>query len=180
MKKVLISAFKPFYKSVNNYSFEVLNYINNECVDKKVIDVVYDECFKELSESGLDNYNLIIALGEARSRKILTFEKRALNLSSCSIADNKNNFKSNEVIDINCPEYLETSLDLEQLKEFGDVSYDAGKFVCNNMYFHLLKFDRTRTLFIHIPECNNDLELYKQYGEYIDKVIDILLKQLEG
>ena len=69
--KVLISAFKPFNKANNNYSYEVLKHINN--VDKILIDVVYDECFKELTNHyNLDNYDLIIALGEARSRSVLT------------------------------------------------------------------------------------------------------------
>ena len=39
--KVLVTAFKPFHKSTNNYSMEVLNYLNN--VEKLVIDVRYDE-----------------------------------------------------------------------------------------------------------------------------------------
>ena len=176
MKKVLISAFKPFYKSINNYSMEVLEYINTDLVDKRIIDVVYHECFEELKESDLDSYELIIALGEARSRKVLTFEKRALNLSSCSIGDNKNNILTNEVIDESCPEYLETTLDLDKLTNYGEVSYDAGKFVCNNMYFHLLKYNHNKTLFIHIPECDNDVELYKRYANYIEQVINILIK----
>ena len=51
MKKILISAFTPFNKANNNYSKEVLDYIesNEFDIQKVVIDVVYDESFKELS-----------------------------------------------------------------------------------------------------------------------------------
>ena len=38
--KVLVSAFTPFNKANNNYSLEVLNYLEN--VDKIVVDVIYD------------------------------------------------------------------------------------------------------------------------------------------
>jgi len=101
MKKVLITAFEPFYKSNNNYSKEVLNYINlnNAHLDKKILDVVYDECFEMLSKTDLSQYNLIVALGEARSRQALTVEKQAKNIASCSIKDNKGNLKQNEIID---------------------------------------------------------------------------------
>ena len=49
MKKILISAFTPFNKANNNYSKEVLDYIesNEFDIQKVVIDVVYDESFKE-------------------------------------------------------------------------------------------------------------------------------------
>ena len=51
MNKILISAFTPFNKANNNYSKEVIDYIESNEFDikKVVIDVVYDECFKELS-----------------------------------------------------------------------------------------------------------------------------------
>ena len=93
MNKVLISAFRPFHKSSNNYSSEVLKYISSDtfAIDKLIVDVVYDESYKELSNYDLNHYDLIIALGEARSRHELTIEKQAINLSSCSIPDNKGN-----------------------------------------------------------------------------------------
>lgn len=178
MKKVLISAFTPFYKSTNNYSMEVIKYINIDFIDlqKQIIDVVYDECFTSLEKLNLERFDLIIALGEARSRKELTFESQALNLASCSIVDNKNALKQNEVIDISYPRIIKTKLDLSLIKEYGSISNDAGKFVCNNLYFHLLKNYSDKSLFIHIPECHNDTNLYKVYADTITKVIKKLLK----
>ena len=87
--KVLVSAFTPFNKAINNYSLEVLNYLEN--IDKIVVDVIYDNCYQELKNKfNLDDYDLIIALGEARSRKVLTLETKAYNLASCSLPDNAN------------------------------------------------------------------------------------------
>ena len=96
--KVLVTAFKPFNNQKNNYSEEVLKYITN--VDKLIIDVVYDESYKDITKcKNLDDYELIIALGEARSRSELTLETQAINLSSCSLKDNKGVLISEEEYD---------------------------------------------------------------------------------
>ena len=85
--KVLVTAFLPFNKSYNNYSKEVLNYISG--VDKVILDVIYDRCYEDLkSQYNLDDYDLIIAMGEARMREVLTLELQAKNISSCSLPDN--------------------------------------------------------------------------------------------
>ena len=63
--KVLVTAFKPFGKCNNNYSEEVIKYINN--VDKIILNVCYDKCYLDLCEAyDLSDYDLIISLGEAR------------------------------------------------------------------------------------------------------------------
>ncbi|MBQ8292495.1 MAG: hypothetical protein IJX78_01660 [Bacilli bacterium] len=168
--KVLVSAFKPFYKSVNNYSSEVLEYITG--VDKVILDVVYDECYKELSSKyNLSEFDLIIALGEARSRKILTLEVEAKNIASCSIADNAGIIKKDEKIINEALEVLSTKVNLDNVKNYVELSYDAGKFVCNNIYFHLLYNYPTKSLFIHIPECHNDVKMYQEYAGVINKII---------
>ena len=173
MKKVLISAFKPFNKSVNNYSQEVLKLININSTElnKVIIDVVYDKCFECLKEYNLDQYDLIVALGEARMRDVLTVEKQAHNVSSCSIPDNAGVLKKDEIIDNDLPNELQTNLDLESLKEYGDISYDPGKFVCNNLYFHLLKYSLDRCLFIHIPNCYDDEGNYYEYARSVENII---------
>ncbi len=169
--KVLISAFTPFNKMPNNYSSEVLKYIDG--VDKIILDVVYDECFNNLKKQfNLDDYDLLIAMGEARSRNVLTLEKRAINVSSCSLVDNSLVLKKDEKIIPNGEEYLYTKLPIE---ESGiDISSDAGRFVCNNIYYHLLFNYPEKSLFIHIPECNNDDAKYREYAEKIKKLISYL------
>lgn len=173
MKKILISAFKPFYKASNNYSEEVLKYIhlNDVLLTKVVLDVVYDECFAELKNNDLSQYDLIIALGEARSRKELTVEKKAFNIASCSIEDNKGVVRKNELIVENISDELETNLDLEKIKNYAQISYDPGKFVCNNLYFHLLNYDNSKCIFIHVPECFNNEEKYREYANNLICII---------
>lgn len=170
--KVLISAFKPFNKANNNYSYEVLKKINN--VDKALIDVVYDECFVELTNKfNLDSYDLIIALGEARSRMILTLEENAKNISSCSIPDNRGNFKKDERI-LDNDDVLYTKVDINKVKDLVEFSSDAGKFVCNNLYYHLLNYNPYKTLFIHVPNCLDDENKYIEYARQIEQIIEKL------
>ena len=168
--KVLVTAFKPFHKSTNNYSMEVLYYLNN--VEKLVIDVCYDECYKEITKKfNLEEFDLIIALGEARSRTELTLELAAKNLASCSIKDNAGILKKDELIVNENIEALHTLVETSCVDDLVKFSLDAGKYVCNNLYFHLLYNYPNKSLFIHIPECNNDSNEYIKYAKVIEEII---------
>lgn len=169
--KVLVSAFKPFNNCKNNYSEEVLEYIRN--ADKIVLDVIYDKSYEILSNNyNLNEYDLIIALGEARSRKVLTLETQAKNISSCSLKDNSGVLKQNEKIIINGEEILQTKVDISKINNIIELSTDAGKFVCNNIYYHLLYNYPNKSLFIHIPECNNNIDNYIKYANTINNIIN--------
>ena len=168
--KVLVSAFKPFNNNVNNYSMEVLNYI--EQVDKIIVDVVYDNCYKQLSTSAdLNQYDLIIALGEARMRSELTLEVKAYNLANCSLKDNANILRKDSVIIEGLDGEIDSKVNIELVKDIVAFSTNPGRFVCNNLYFHLLANYPNKSLFIHIPECNNDVDNYKKYAKQINEII---------
>ena len=168
--KILLSAFKPFNNSLNNYSEEVLKYIDD--VEKIVLDVLYDKSYETLSNNyNLDEYDLIIALGEARSRQVLTIEVQAKNISSCSLKDNSGVIKQNEKIIANGEEIINTKVDIKKYENIIEFSYDAGKFVCNNIYYHLLYNYPNKSLFIHIPECNNDNNNYIKHANVIKEII---------
>ncbi len=172
--KVLVTAFKPFNNQSINYAGEVLKYIEN--VDKLIIDVVYDECYLEIKRKGrLEEYQLIVALGEARMRNELTLEVRAKNISSCSLKDNHGILKENEVINSSLPNFLETKVPIERCKGMIKYSYDAGKFVCNNLYFHLLEHHADNAIFIHIPNCHDCEEEYQKYAKQINQIINQII-----
>lgn len=169
--KVLVTAFKPFGKCTNNYSEEVLTYVRN--VDKVVLDVCYDKCYQDLTNQyNLDDYDLIISLGEARMRRVLTLETTAKNISSCSLADNFGIVKKDAKIIDNDIVELKTLVNLDNVMDIVQLSHDAGKFVCNNIYFHLLNNYPTKSLFVHIPECNDNICNYLEYASTINKIID--------
>ena len=169
--KVLVSAFTPFNNETNNYSYEVLKYVNG--VDKIVVDVVYDKCYQVLNDSfDLKQYDLIIALGEARKRVNLTLELKAYNLSNCSLKDNEGTLKTNCIIDKTKNEILHTTIEYKKLKNIIEFSNDPGRFVCNNLYFHLLANYPNKSIFIHIPDCNNDINKYKEFAQQIRQIIE--------
>ena len=171
--KVLITAFKPFNNEKINHSSEVLKYL--QTFDNIILDVIYDECYQELtSKYNLNDYELIISLGEARSRNELTLETQAWNLSSCSLKDNKGNLFKDLVINPDFDETLKTKVNIDCCKELIKFSFDAGKFVCNNLYFHLLMNFPEKAIFIHIPESKQ--EDYTIHAETIIKIINAILK----
>ena len=175
--KVLLTAFKPFNKQEINYSWEVLKYIND--VDFVILDVCYDECYNELkSQKKLDSYDIIIAMGEARMRNELMVEVVAKNISSCSLPDNSGIVKKDELINLDGKD-LQTFVKLDKIQEIVKLSYDAGKFVCNNLYYRLLSNYPSKSIFIHIPECYNNDDEYIKYANVIMNIIDIMKKGLE-
>ena len=176
---VLVTAFKPFNNMINNYSTEVLKYIKN--VDKLVIDVCYDNSYLEIINNyNLEKYDLIIAMGEARMRKELTLEINAKNISSCSLADNSGCIKKDEVIISDGLDVLETKVDLTGVNELVAFSLDAGKFVCNNTYYHLLYNFQEKSIFIHVPECYNSDEEYQKHANKINDIINKILENKES
>ena len=172
--KVLVTAFKPFNNQNINYSIEVLKFITD--VDKMIIDVVYDDCFLEINnKQNILEYDLIVALGEARSRNNLTLEIVAKNISSCSLKDNNGILRQDAIINEKLGDFLQTKVNIYKCKDEIEFSYDAGKFVCNNLYFHLLENHPDKAIFIHVPNCHNDVKMYQKYAKKINLIIDKLL-----
>lgn len=96
-----------------------------------------------------------------QEQKKYNIRSRAQNLSSCSLKNNNGILKENEVINEKLPVFLGTNIQINKCKNDITFSYDVGKFVCNNLYFHLLENFQDKTLFIHIPDCYNDENEYK-------------------
>ena len=107
-------------------------------------------------------------------RKVLTLETLAKNISSCSLADNLGIIKKDSKIIDNEINEIKTLVDIDKVKDIVELSYDAGKFVCNNIYFHLLNNYPNKSLFIHIPECNNDENNYIMHAGTINNIINKL------
>ena len=50
-------------------------------------------------------------------------------------------------------------------------SSDAGKYVCNNLYYHLLSDYPEKGIFIHVPNCYDETINYVKYAEVIMMII---------
>lgn len=166
--KVLVTAFKPFNKEEKNHSEEILKHIEN--VSKIVLDVCYDKCYSDLKgEFNLDEFDLIIALGEARNRKEMMIERYAYNVSTCKIPDNLGVLNNDKTIINGGKDILETSLNIDKFEDKIKVSTDPGRFVCNNLYYHLLYNYPSKSLFIHVPNC-----IENEYLSYALAIMEII------
>ncbi|OKH37593.1 peptidase C15 [[Phormidium ambiguum] IAM M-71] len=107
------------------------------------------------------NPDLIINCGMAEKRKILTLESQA----RC-----ENNL-------------IETRVNLEKLivgLKMTNVSHDAGKFVCEGLYYSMLKYLRDRYLqtpciFVHVPvvSAQNLPDLKADFSEIITRLLTL-------
>ncbi len=166
MKKLLVTGFEPFGGLDINPSWEAVKalpqFIGNYEITKLKLPVEYqnaaDIVIKMAEEISADT---VISVGVAGGRKSVSFEKVAINLRNSSMADNKNCKKEDEPVVENSREAYFTDLPVkcmaEAVKNKGvpaAVSYSAGAFVCNDVFYSLLhKYHNTekKVGFIHLP-----------------------------
>ena len=137
--KILYTAFN----GKNNSSKILLDNIdsNNKLYLKNSVITSVSQLEKELI---LNDYDLVVSFGQA------PLEKDTIKLET--IGKDKTQYKTNYDYD-----NLKNVLD-ENYKTI--ISFNAGNYLCNNIYYHGLKFInennlKTKMIFIHIPKINN-------------------------
>ena len=189
MKKILLSYFTSFGGISTNSSEEVARLINRENVDKIRLEVKYNKDFQTLREAAFANsYDLILMLGQARGRELISLESRATNLNNPKAKDN-DDFLPNEEIYPGSSHYLYTKIDLEALKaklnsKNVSISKNAGSFLCNYVYYSCLHEVNIPSLFVHLPSFKGQtddvripvMELSLMADE-INAIIDVLSEE---
>ncbi len=192
--KFIVSGFLPFRGQIINPSQVIVNGLAaNEDLETIILPVVYEQAWKNLRSLLEKKKNLflkeefrIVLLGQAAGRNQICLEKYAHNLADSSFSDEEGTvfidrpilearelaYASNLLIRMLVSKAKEKNLPL-------DISYSAGAFVCNYIYFHTLNWLRengfpANAVFIHLPLVA-DLELEKQ-----KQGVDWLLDQLNS
>ncbi|MED3387084.1 pyroglutamyl-peptidase I [Bacillus subtilis] len=168
-KKVLITAFDPFDKETVNPSWEAAKRLNGFETEEAIIT---PEQIPTVFRSALDTLrqaiqkhqpDIVICVGQAGGRMQITPERVAINLADARIPDNEGHQPIDEEISPDGPAAYWTGLPVKRMtakmKEHGipaAVSYTAGTFVCNYLFYGLMDhISRTsphiRGGFIHIP-----------------------------
>ncbi|MCY9376934.1 pyroglutamyl-peptidase I [Bacillus sp. T17B1] len=168
-KKVLITGFDPFDKETVNPSWEAAKQLNGLETDEAIIKA---EQIPTVFRTALDTLrqaiqkhqpDIVICVGQAGGRMQITPERVAINLSDARIPDNEGHQPIDEEISPRGPAAYWTGLPVKRMtakmKENGipaAVSYTAGTFVCNYLFYGLMDhISRTaphiRGGFIHIP-----------------------------
>jgi len=165
VKKVLISAFEPFGGLTLNSSLLVqqglkLIYKNIE-VSKIALPVLYKTAFdKLLLKIDEEKPDAVLCMGQAGGRQKISVERIAVNINNGIIADNGGTLKTDEIIVDSGPEAYFTNLPYKAMIDAADdkvaISYSAGTYICNDIFYRLMYHIKTADLnikggFLHLP-----------------------------
>jgi pyroglutamyl-peptidase len=170
MKKVLLTGFEPFGKDKVNPALELIKKMANEDIPNVELTtirlpVVFGEAITTLVSAIEKNKpNLILSIGQAAGRMVVSIERIGLNMNDTDHPDNAGNKPRDELIATDGPAAYFTTIDirktLKEIKKAGipaRISNSAGTYVCNNIIFgalhYLVKNNLTKIKygFIHIP-----------------------------
>ncbi|CAG5019959.1 unnamed protein product [Parnassius apollo] len=192
---VLVTGFGPFLNHPVNASWEAVKHMNKEELEKKYnielvlleIPVTYenvDEFVPALWETHTPK--LVIHVGVSSIADCMTLETQA-HRKGYQKKDYFNNCPANHTCPAEGAIRLQTKLNVEQIcKDFNDgnppentnavTSKDAGRYLCEYIYYTSLSVDNTRTLFIHVP----DIPKYPSdvTARALEKILELCLEQV--
>ncbi len=170
LPRILITAFEPFGSYSTNPTKDLIPDISQWKssyfeVESIVLPVTFEGAIQKVYDAAND-VQAIIHLGLADNRSSVSFEKIAINWNDARIADNNGAKPSRGEIILGgvagiFSTFPQTSeqvfLDIgKTLNLSAEISYSAGTYVCNNLYYKSLQKYSERNhfrpvLFIHIP-----------------------------
>ena len=193
--KILLTGFEPFDGSNINPSAEVVQKISEDKFSdhqfiKKILPVDNLKAVDWL-ENNIPHIqpDIILHLGEASSRPIITIEKVAINWMDFRIPDNSGKQIKDQPVVGGAPAAYFTTLPIDKIidtvKNSGvpiDVSLSAGAYLCNQVFYtsmHLSTLFSKECLcgFIHLPPLPEQVAYKKQYSPSMG--LDLSLKAIE-
>ncbi|AKJ29504.1 pyroglutamyl-peptidase I [Caldimonas brevitalea] len=169
MKSVLLTGFEPFDRETVNPSIEAVLAVEAAgiCGVRLVtaeLPCAFDTSAEQMRRL-LEQHrpDLIVAVGQAGGRTELTLERVAINLDDARIPDNAGAQPIDRPVVAGGPAAYFSSLPLkatvQALRKGGipaSVSYTAGTFVCNHLFYALMHEVATlqrvcRAGFVHVP-----------------------------
>lgn len=172
--RFLITGFAPFGGSRINPSAEVLHHIPSRLGNHEILceelPVEYDRS-ADILLTRIERYDpdCVLCIGQAAGREGISLEYAAANVKASNMPDSAGITFSGEKILENGPETIPSNLPLKELasllKEAGisaKISYSAGTYVCNNLFYRLLYCIHANQLhmlggFLHIPPDESQL-----------------------
>lgn len=166
MKKLLITCFEPFGGEAVNASMEAVkrlpDTVGSWTLNKCQVPVVFGSCAAPVMEElEKEAYDAVLLLGQAAGRKAVTPEMFAHNLRFARIPDNAGQTPVDEPISSDGPLALRSTINVRKAAQAiqnagipAQVSYSAGAYVCNDLYYQVLWHEKDKALpvcFIHVP-----------------------------
>ena len=159
---LLLTAFEPFGPWAVNPTERVAR-AAAQTLDAQVLVLPVDLARAPalLTAALLDPPSAVLSLGLSGRARGVTLERQAHNLADFPLPDNAGHQPRGEPLLPDGPELQRCSLDLDELRAElqaldlpVELSSDAGRYVCNAVYFHLLlrcTAARRPALFVHLP-----------------------------
>lgn len=182
--KIVVTGFRPFLGAVSNPSEDLARELAQLFpeVRSHVLPVEYGHSFELLRlylQHDMPDY--LIMLGQAAGRTKVCFEKIALNWVQSEHPDEAGKHLAAGPILIDKPLALMSAFPIDQVvlalrkKNLAvEISFSAGAFVCNDLYFRALaEFADKKMVFVHVPLVK-DMEFELQL-EILKKSVSELL-----
>ena len=170
-KKVLLTGFEPFGGASFNPSGAVVQEIAEHGIDGiEIVTAILPVEFKRASEKLINlisthKPSVIISVGQAEGRDFIGLEQVAINLADGRIADNVGVKIVNQPINVTAADGYFSTLPIRAIVDAisalgisAKVSYSAGTFICNEIFFTAQSFLQGSTVisgFIHLPLATN-------------------------
>ena len=165
MSKIVLTGFKPFLGDPINPSEIICQNISIPDVHTQVLSVDFHQAFEELKITlQKENPQYVVLLGLASSRAQISLEKVALNWNESEHPDEAGQFITPSKINLLDDRLaLMTKFPINEMHDFllakkfpVKISFSAGTYVCNNVYYKVLaEFPDLKTIFIHVPNFEN-------------------------
>jgi pyroglutamyl-peptidase len=162
MTKVLLTGFEPFGNATSNPSGEIVKQISGDNIITAILPVAYRQSAERLlSLIEQHNPDVVICLGQAEGRTVITPERVAINLDDARLADNEGVLRNDVKILQDCPDAYFSTLPVNDIvaaiKAQGipaAVSLSAGAFLCNHVFYvaqNKFAGSSIRSGFVHVP-----------------------------
>lgn len=165
--RVLMTGFEPFGGEQINPSWMAVQRVAEQLPDLVVchqLPTVFGAALEELRVAIEDHRpQVVICIGQAGGRPSISLERVAINLMDARIPDNAGQQPIDEPIFEGAPSAYFTTLPVKRLRQQltaqgvpSDISYTAGTFVCNDVFYGLMHDLSTRHTgikggFVHVP-----------------------------
>lgn len=159
--KILLTGFEPWGKHRRNPSGEAVKILGKKLgIECLVLPTKYREAERQLIKAvNKIKPQMLIMTGLATTRKKISLEVIALNVDHAEEKDNAGEKRWRKIISKG-PCVLATMLPIDKLysklkkaKIPVTISYQAGTYVCNHVYYIVLsKFPHIKSIFVHVPQ----------------------------
>ncbi|MGC8562041.1 MAG: hypothetical protein ACP5UZ_05610 [Thermoplasmata archaeon] len=183
---ILVTGFKPYSIFKRNPSGEIAELLNGSYfkgieVVGLALEVKHSEIEKRFRQELERGYDIIINTGLSPGRSVIGIEKIAVNWQGDSKDEEGKLSKPGRIIE-EAPDGMFSRLPVEDIlhslrssKIPSEISFSAGTFLCNKIFFYSLYYSSARAGFIHFPvDSESSLD-----GKYPTMIIDFMIKSVE-